>query len=190
MVQNSSSRLKETVLHNWHVDHGAKMVEFGGWDMPVQYKTGIIREHLATRRQAGLFDVSHMGRFSVTGKGAESFLLHVLTNNAKTLSTGQAQYTFIGNETGGAVDDAYLYKLGDDDFLLVVNAANREKDWQWLTEHNSHDGTVMRNVSEELAMISLQGPNSSMLLEQVVNKKDLPENKRNRLTVTSANGHR
>jgi aminomethyltransferase len=179
---------RETILHGWHVDHGAKMVEFGGWDMPVQYKTGIIREHLATRRQAGLFDVSHMGRFRVTGRGAEGFLLHVLTNNARTLKPGQAQYTFIANEHGGAVDDAYLYRLGTDDFLLVVNAANRDKDWSWLMQHDSHDGVEMKNVSEELAMISLQGPNASSILEQVVSKKDLPENKRNRLITTKIKG--
>ncbi len=116
---------KQTPLYAAHVDAGARIVDFGGWDMPVQYKTGIIQEHLATRRNAGLFDVSHMGRFSVTGKQAEAFLLHVLTNNAKALEARHAQYTFIANDDGDAVDDAYLYKLSDDDFLLVVNAATR-----------------------------------------------------------------
>ncbi|MDX1488375.1 MAG: glycine cleavage system aminomethyltransferase GcvT, partial [Acidiferrobacterales bacterium] len=185
MAENT---LRETILHGWHVHHGAKMVEFGGWDMPVQYKTGIIQEHLATRRQAGLFDVSHMGRFRITGRGAEGFLLHVLTNNARTLKPGEAQYTFIANEHGGAVDDAYLYRLDADDFLLVVNAANRDKDWSWLMQHNSHDGVEMTNVSEELAMISLQGPNASSILEQVVSKEDLPENKRNCLVTTKIKG--
>ena len=185
MAENT---LRETILHGWHVDHGAKMVEFGGWDMPVQYKSGIIQEHLATRRQAGLFDVSHMGRFRITGRGAEAFLLHVLTNNARTLRPGQAQYTFIANEHGGAVDDTYLYRLGSDDFLLVVNAANRDKDWSWLMQHNSHDGVEMKNVSEALAMISLQGPNASSIMEQIINKKDLPENKRNCLATTKIQG--
>lgn len=189
MLDNNAAKLHETVLHHWHVAHGGKMVEFGGWDMPVQYKTGIIQEHLATRRNAGLFDVSHMGRFRVTGKQAEAFLLHVLTNNAKALEAHHAQYTFIANDGGGAVDDAYLYKLSDDDFLLVVNAANREKDWHWLQQYNSQSGAEMADVSDELAMISLQGPNSSAILEQLITKEDLPENKRNRLNIATVQGH-
>ena len=109
-----------TVLHGWHASHGGKMVDFAGWSMPVQYRTGIIAEHLATRRGAGLFDVSHMGRYRVTGPGAESFLLATLTNNASGLDPRQAQYTFIANESGGVVDDAYLYRLAVEDFLLVL----------------------------------------------------------------------
>ncbi len=190
MAENATSKLHETVLHDWHARNGARMVEFGGWHMPVQYKTGIIHEHLATRRRAGLFDVSHMGRFRITGRGAEAFLLHVLTNNARALSPGHAQYTFIANERGGAVDDAYLYRLGEEDFLLVVNAANRQKDWDWLQEHDSHDGVQMRNVSEELAMLSLQGPHASSVLERIMRSEHLPENKRNRLAIVSLDGHR
>ncbi|MFQ5995062.1 MAG: glycine cleavage system aminomethyltransferase GcvT [Acidiferrobacterales bacterium] len=190
MPEQNASGLYETVLHDWHSSHGAKMVEFGGWDMPVQYKTGIIREHLATRRHVGLFDVSHMGRFRITGDKAEAFLLHVLTNNAHALETRQAQYTFIATPTGGAVDDAYLYKLGEDDFLLVVNAANRDKDWQWLSEHDSRADVEIANVSEELGMISLQGPGSSVILEQIVNKSDLPDNKRNLLSTAIIDNHK
>ena len=125
MSEASQSALSKTVLHDWHVGAGAKLIDFGGWDMPVQYPSGIIQEHLATRRHAGLFDVSHMGRYKVTGPKAEALLLKTLTNNARALAPGQAQYTFIANEAGGAVDDAYLYKLADEDFLLVVNAGNR-----------------------------------------------------------------
>lgn len=190
MTRNATPKLHETVLHDWHARNGARMVEFGGWHMPVQYKTGIIHEHLATRRHAGLFDVSHMGRFHITGRGAEAFLLQVLTNNARALSPGHAQYSFIANEGGGAVDDAYLYRFGEEDFLLVVNAANRQKDWDWLRDHDSHDGMQMRNVSEELAMFSLQGPHASSVLEGTMAKEDLPENKRNRLIVVSLEGHR
>ena len=186
--QDTSKQLRKTVLHSWHVNHGAKMVEFGGWDMPVQYQTGIIQEHLATRRQAGLFDVSHMGRFRIKGTRALPFLLRVLTNNARTLNAGEAQYTFIANERGGALDDAYLYKLADDDYLLVVNAGNRDKDWQWLSQHSDDERAQMTNISEELAMISLQGPSSSSILEQLVNKRDLPENKRNRLCPVRIDG--
>ncbi len=189
MAMDDSTALKETVLHRWHEAAGAKMVGFGGWHMPVQYPTGIIREHLATRRHAGLFDVSHMGRFRITGGGAEAFLLKTLTNNARALVPGHAQYTIIANEDGGAVDDAYLYMLGRDDFLLVVNAANREKDWQWLTGHKPADAE-MDDVSEALAMISLQGPRASEILEQAAGATDLlPENKRNRLAVVPVDGH-
>lgn len=180
-MTDSRENLLKTVLHGWHVAHGAKMVPFGGWDMPVQYASGIIREHLATRRHAGLFDVSHMGRFSIRGAGAESFLNSVLTNNVPALEAGCAHYSFLATPTGGAVDDAYLYKLDLDDYLLVVNAANRDKDWRWLEKHNQHGNLEMTDISEEVCMISLQGPHASTILETVVNAADLPENKRNRL---------
>ncbi|MCJ7809134.1 MAG: glycine cleavage system protein T, partial [Desulfobulbaceae bacterium] len=126
------NQLQRTLFYDRHVAAGAKMVEFGGWEMPVMYPTGIVREHLATRKGAGLFDVSHMGRFIVRGEGALKFLQHVLTNNAAALDirTTGAQYTLIPNETGGAVDDAYLYRFEEDEYLLVVNAANRAKDWE------------------------------------------------------------
>ena len=121
--------MRRTPLYDRHVAAGAKLVDFAGWEMPVQYPAGIIAEHLATRRGAGLFDVSHMGRFVVGGAGAAPFLQHVLTNNCEALDPLQAQYTIVPTETGGAVDDAYLYRFVEDEFLLVVNAANREKDW-------------------------------------------------------------
>ncbi|MCH7931725.1 MAG: glycine cleavage system aminomethyltransferase GcvT [Proteobacteria bacterium] len=188
MSRNDASGLGETVLHDWHAGHGAKMVPFAGWDMPVQYKSGTIREHMATRRHAGLFDISHMGRFEIRGSGAEELLLHVLTNNAKALEAGQAQYTLIATDTGGAVDDAYLYKLADEHFLLVVNAANRDKDWDWIGRHNG-GGAALSDVSEDMAMIALQGPDAASILEQIVDKQDLPENKRNALSITRVDGH-
>ena len=126
--------LNKTPLHSSHVALGAKMVDFAGWDMPLMYPTGVVAEHLATRRRAGLFDVSHMGRFIVGGPGALEFLQHVLSNNAAALEVGQAQYTFIPTETGGAIDDAYLYRFLADEYLLVVNAANRRKDLAHLQE--------------------------------------------------------
>ncbi len=188
MAQQDSGELRETVLHDWHSEQGARMVDFGGWHMPVQYKTGPIQEHLATRRHAGLFDVSHMGRFQFKGRGAEDFLQHVLTNTAKALEPGDAQYTLIANEGGGAVDDAYLYKLAEAHFLLVVNAANRDQDWRWLEGHKGTAEVEMTDVSEKLGMISLQGPHSAQLLEQVFRRQDLPENKRNRLSVAETSG--
>jgi aminomethyltransferase len=189
MSGENNSELRETVLHDWHEANQAKMVPFGGWDMPVQYETGIIREHLATRRGCGLFDVSHMGRFMVRGKGAQAFLLKVLTNSARALQVGQAQYTFIATDTGGAVDDAYLYRLAEDEYLLVVNASNRDKDWDWLSGHISQPDVNMENISEELGMIALQGPESASLMEQIVDKRELPESKRNWLGTVSIEGH-
>ena len=187
MPKANGDKLHETVLHNWHVENGAKMVEFGGWEMPVQYPSGIIQEHLATRRDAGLFDVSHMGRFGVRGRGAENFLLKTLTNNARALNPGQAQYTFIANEAGGAVDDAYLYCLNKENFLLVVNAENRLKDWEWL-EGLKGDDVDITDESEALSMISLQGPNASHVLGEVIDANSLPENKRNRLSTVVFDG--
>jgi aminomethyltransferase len=189
MSEQNETGLRETVLHEWHVAHQGKMVPFGGWDMPVQYKAGIIREHLATRRGCGLFDVSHMGRFMVRGKGAQAFLLNVLTNSARALQIGQAQYTVIATDTGGAVDDAYLYRLAEDEYLLVVNASNRDKDWDWLSEHNHQPDVSMENVSEELGMISLQGPTSAHLMEQIVATRELPESKRNWLCTVNIDDH-
>lgn len=188
MAQAEAIQLRHTVLHDWHVEARARMVEFGGWDMPVQYPTGIVQEHLSTRRAAGLFDVSHMGRFRISGAGAEALLMYALTNNAQALDPGLAQYTFIANETGGAVDDAYLYRLAKNDFLLVVNAENRDKDWNWLEGLKSGEVTFA-DESERLGMIALQGPEASHVLERIVDGSELPENKRNRLRAARIDGH-
>ena len=136
-------QLLKTVFFDKHVNLGAKMVEFGGWDMPVQYESGIVQEHLSTRRQAGLFDVSHMGRFIIGGAHALDFLQYALTNNAAALDIEEGQYTMIPNESGGAVDDAYLYRFVEDEYLLVVNAANREKDWDHLLAFKDKFGQLV-----------------------------------------------
>ena len=109
-----------TVFYQRHVEAGAKITEFSGWHKPLQYPTGIMKEHLATRKQAGLFDVSHMGRFIISGQDSLAFLQHVLTNNAASLDVGLAQYTMIPTETGGVIDDAYLYRASAEEHLLVV----------------------------------------------------------------------
>ena len=182
--------LKKTILNPWHGSHGGQMVEFGGWDMPVSYATGILQEHLATRRNAGLFDISHMGRFLVRGKDAVPFLQYALTNNCAGLDLGMAQYTVIPDQDGSAVDDAYLYRLDDGgageepSFLLVVNASNAEKDWAWLNTLKKRFGAVsMDNATEELAMIALQGPAAKHLLGIVLEDglHALPDPWRNRL---------
>ncbi|HVP76429.1 MAG TPA: glycine cleavage system aminomethyltransferase GcvT [Thermodesulfobacteriota bacterium] len=183
--------LKKTPLHAWHREHGGQMVEFGGWEMPISYKRGIIEEHLGTRKYGGLFDISHMGRFLISGKRAVPFLQHVLTNNVLALDPGMAQYTLIPNEKGGALDDAYLYRLDDEDsgprsYLLVVNAAPREKDWNWLTEQKKRFGdVVIEDKTEEIGMMAFQGPTAKKVLEKILK---LPDPWRNRLRVSQMDG--
>ena len=179
-----------TVFYDCHLEHGAKITEFGGWDMPLQYAGGILQEHLATRKRAGLFDVSHMGRFFIRGEQALSFLQHVLTNNAASLDVGLGQYTMIPNEAGGAIDDAYLYRFVEDEYLLVVNAANREKDWAHLEgQRNKFPRSEMVDRTFEVAMLSLQGPLSKDILSVMI-EGELPEPMRNELSVVKIGGSR
>lgn len=176
--------MNRTVLYEVHVSLGAKMVEFAGWQMPLHYPTGIVEEHLQTRKQAGLFDVSHMGRFVFQGRQALSFLQHVLTNNAAGLETGKAQYTMIANDQGGAIDDAYLYRFDPQQYLLVVNAGNREKDWRHLQRlAASFTDLECQDITEELALLSLQGPLSKQMVSQLIEKTEMPEPARNSLSV-------
>jgi aminomethyltransferase len=185
------TELQITVFHARHVGLGAQMVEFGGWEMPVQYPSGIVQEHLLTRRQAGLFDVSHMGRFVVRGADALPFLQHALSNNAAALEIEESQYTMIPNEGGGAIDDAYLYRFARDEFLLVVNAANRQKDWEHLKGLANGFGQVeLFDRTGTLAMLSLQGPASKRILTALVGEGQLPEPLRNQLSVARWNGTR
>lgn len=183
--------LLKTVFYEKHVGLGAKMVEFGGWDMPVQYETGIVLEHLSTRKQAGLFDVSHMGRFIVGGPDALDFLQHVLTNNAAALEIEESQYTMIPDTDGGAIDDAYLYRFTPEEYLLVVNAANREKDWQHLLAFKEKFGRVrLADDTRRLCMLSLQGPKSKEILSAIMDAGRLPEPLRNSLSTVQIGGSR
>ena len=122
------SELKLTPLHDTHVAAGATMVDFGGWEMPIQYPSGIVAEHLNTRRNCGIFDVSHMGRLIIEGPDRVAFLQKVLSSNVEALAVGRAQYCIIPAPDGSAVDDAYLYRFEEDRYLLVVNASNTDKD--------------------------------------------------------------
>ena len=176
--------LRKTPLHGSHVALGAKMVDFAGWDMPLMYPTGVVAEHLATRRTAGLFDISHMGRFTVAAGDGLARLQKVLSNNAAALEPGQAQYTFIPTETGGAVDDAYLYRFSEGEYLLVVNAANTAKDTTHLETH----GVPLTDRTAGLAMLSLQGPASRDIVAGLITAGALPEPRRNELS-TVAIGH-
>jgi aminomethyltransferase len=169
------------------------MVEFGGWDMPLQYPSGVVEEHLSTRNGAGIFDVSHMGRFIIRGANALRFVQHVLTNNAEALDlapTG-AQYTLIANETGAAVDDAFLYRFVEGEYLLVVNAANRQKDWEHLRPYlETFGGVELIDRTYDIAMFALQGPKSRGLLEAVVEAGSLPEPFRNAVGIVEIAGAR
>ena len=175
------SELKRTLFYERHVAAGATMVDFGGWEMPIQYPGGIVEEHLATRSGCGLFDVSHMGRFRITGKGAKAFLQHVLTSNVFALEVNQAQYAIIPNENGGAIDDAYLYRFVEDAYILVVNAANAEKDWAHLSEQIKAFDAKMENKSEAVALLSVQGPKSKEILSDMANGAFLTEPVKNAL---------
>jgi glycine cleavage system T protein (aminomethyltransferase) len=148
-------------LHDAHVKAGARMVPFGGWDMPVQY-TGIIDEHRAVRAAVGCFDVSHMGEFEVEGPDALAALQRLTTNDVAALEIGQVQYSLLCLPDGGIVDDLTLYRLAADRYMLTVNASNIDKDWAWVTEHGPR--ARWRNVSAETGLIAVQGPKAEALV--------------------------
>ncbi len=158
------SELKRTQLYDIHVAAGATMVDFGGWDMPVQYPTGIVAEHLYTRSHCSLFDVSHMGRLLVEGPDRVRFLQHVVSANVDGLLPGRAMYCILPEEDGSAVDDAYLYRFEEDRLWLVVNAANIDKDLAHLAKHIGGYDCTITNVSREWACIAVQGPESKDML--------------------------
>jgi aminomethyltransferase len=188
---------KRTPLYSWHKEHGGQMIQFAGWEMPVAYERGILEEHLRTRKYGGLFDISHMGRFLIRGMEAIPFMQHVLTNNVMALDPGVAQYTLIQNEGGGAMDDAYLYRLEEGDpsletnYLLVVNAANKEKVWNWFLDHKRRfKNMVIEDKTDEIGMIALQGPHTKRVLEKILleDYTKLPDPWRNRLKVCELEG--
>jgi aminomethyltransferase len=153
-----SQTLLQTPLHDRHVALGARMVPFAGWEMPVQYE-GVIQEHRAVRTDAGVFDVSHMGELEVEGPRAHELLQSLLSNDLDRLGAGDAQYTLLTNERGGIIDDLIAYRLDDFRYLLVVNASNREADVRWLKDHEI-SGSDVRDVSDEYALLAVQGPNA------------------------------
>jgi len=181
--------MNRTPLYEEHKASNAHFVDFNGWEMPLHYEPGILDEHIATRRAAGLFDVSHMGRFLITGN-CVPFLQYTLTNNATALEPEKAQYTIIANENGGAVDDAFLYRLNQTDYLLVVNASNAQKDWDWLSKYLPRfPGAKMENKSDALAMVALQGPEARAIMEKLLDKSStLPDPARNNLRKASVAG--
>lgn len=154
--------MKKTPLNQVHKDLGAKMTDFGGWEMPVEY-TGIIEEHKAVRERCGIFDVSHMGEILVSGANAAKSLQKIITNDIKKLLDGKIIYTPICKEDGGIIDDLLVYRIREDQYLLVVNASNIEKDFNWVKEHVLNK-TEVENLSDDYAMIALQGPESKKIL--------------------------
>ena len=157
--------MKKTPLNQIHKELGAKMTNFGGWEMPVEY-TGIIEEHKAVRNQAGLFDVSHMGEILISGENAAKSLQKIITNDLQKLEPGKIIYTPICKPDGGIIDDLLVYCLKEDSYLLVVNASNIEKDYKWIKE-NLLDKTEAENLSDKYAMLALQGPESKKILTQL-----------------------
>jgi aminomethyltransferase len=157
--------LKRTPLHGEHAKLGAKLVAFAGWEMPVHYPGGILEEHRAVRTAAGLFDVSHMGELDLRGPGALALAQRVTTNDVSKLAVGQAQYGVICREDGGAIDDCITYRFADR-YMIVVNASNRDKDHDWVRWHATGD-VQLTDVSDDLALIAIQGPKASAILSQL-----------------------
>ncbi|MEQ1862558.1 MAG: glycine cleavage system aminomethyltransferase GcvT [Chthoniobacteraceae bacterium] len=155
--------LKQTPLHDEHVRLGARMVDFGGWHMPVQY-AGILDEHATVRTALGVFDISHMGQFFVRGAGALEWLNRMLTNNVARLEVGEGQYTFLLNDAGGVIDDLIIYRLSGDSWLLVVNAAKIDEDFAWMESHLA-DGVELENHSATWCGIAIQGPRAAQLFD-------------------------
>jgi len=156
--------IKNTPFSNKHIALGAKMAPFAGYNMPISY-TGINDEHAAVRRNAGVFDVSHMGEFILKGEKALDLIQRVTSNDASKLKAGQAQYSCLPNETGGIVDDLLVYCIEENKvYMLVVNASNIEKDWNWIVKHNT-DKVEMHNISDKTCLLAIQGPNATKILQ-------------------------
>lgn len=166
-----TANLKRTALYEEHKKAGAKLVEFGGWDMPISYDS-VINEHKTVRSAVGLFDVSHMGEVFVEGKDAEKFLQHLCVNDVSRLKPGNGQYSAMLDPKGGFVDDLIIYRLKPEQFLLCVNASNTEKDAKWIQEHASSFDVKVRNESEQWSQIAVQGPQSLPALLAVIDAKE------------------
>lgn len=164
----SDEKLKVTPLNAVHRQYGGRMVDFGGWDMPVQYTAGVIEEHMATRTSSGLFDVSHMGEIWVDGPDAIDFVNRLVTNDVRTLVNGQAHYSALTNDQGGVVDDLLVYRFAEQKLLLVVNAGTTVKDWEWINAHKTaNDDLCLTNASGDFCQIAVQGPNATAILQQL-----------------------
>ncbi len=164
----------KTPLYDTHTKYGGKIVPFAGYLLPVQYGTGVIAEHMAVRTACGLFDVSHMGEITCIGSDAVKNLNHLLTNDYTTMYDGQARYSPMCNGAGGVVDDLIVYKVRDDHYFIVVNAANKDKDFAWMKAHEFGDA-VFTDISDQVAQIALQGPKAEEILRKLVKEEDIPQ---------------
>ena len=158
---------KRTCLYDKHVKQGALISPFGGFDMPIQYST-IIDEHQAVRTDCGVFDVSHMGEVTVKGADAERYVQHIFTNDVSKIEAGQILYGMMLYDNGGTVDDLRVYKMAENDFLLVINAANIDKDWEWMQKQSEGFNIELLNRSEDYGQIAVQGPNAETVVEEVL----------------------
>jgi aminomethyltransferase len=163
--------MKRTPLYESHVVLGGKMIEFGGWEMPVNYTNGILKEHLNTRQNCGIFDISHMAEFLVNGEKATAFLQHVMTNDLNLMAEGKGQYACICYPHSGTVDDCFYYQYNQKKYRIIANASNKEKDWQWLLKHSKEFGVTLQNVSDQRGRLSLQGPNAEKTLMKIFDKE-------------------
>ena len=157
--------IRQIPLNDLHVKLGGKMVPFAGFNMPVRYSSDI-EEHMTVRNSVGVFDVSHMGEFRITGPNALDLIQRVTSNDASKLTDGQAQYSCLPNEDGGIVDDLIVYKIRDNDYLVVVNASNIEKDWNWFTRYNTR-GASMENISSDTCLFAVQGPKAKGIIQRL-----------------------
>jgi aminomethyltransferase len=166
--------MKNTQLTSLHISLGAKMAEFAGYNMPISY-SNIKEEHLQVRNSVGVFDVSHMGEFLVEGDGALDLIQFVTSNDASKLIDGQAQYSCFPNEEGGIVDDLIVYRFNENKYLLVVNASNIEKDWNWVSKHNTF-GAKLTNISDSISLLAIQGPKAVETLQKLteINLSEIP----------------
>ena len=165
--QETEKKDKQTCLYDKHVALGALMSPFGGFIMPIQY-AGIAPEHMAVREKVGLFDVSHMGEVTVRGKDAERYVQHIFTNDIANAPVGKIYYGMMCYEDGGTVDDLLVYKMGDNDFFLVINASNIDKDWAWMQQHAAGFDIDLQNRSDYYGQIAVQGPESEHIVETVL----------------------
>ena len=183
------SELKRTPLYDAHVAAGATMVDFGGWEMPIQYPAGIVSEHLYDRKHCGIFDVSHMGRLIVEGPDRVAFLQKVLTSNVAALVPGRAQYCIIPTETGGAVDDAYLYMYEEDRYMLIVNASNTDKDLEHFAKYLPDYDCTIANITDSYSSIAVQGPDAEKILKVLSAGAEISGPKKNDLNELQMEGH-
>lgn len=172
-----TNELKRTNLYQWHVNHGGRMVPFAGWEMPVQYPSGPIKEHHTTRQAAGLFDIDHMGQIEVRGPGAETFVNWIVTYDVSKMKLFDAHYSLFCYADGGTVDDLFVYRLPDPEykerpyFFLAINASNRDKDVAWVKAHAGGFDVIVRDISDETYMLAFQGPKAPEILDRLTQTK-------------------